>query len=863
MHDHNYLELNSPQEMHNEELSNDLYYDEQDHIKVDPTQEAIENLINEEFYKNLVTKFKDGSLNYIGVDLQDKIDQDKIAREPKDERYAKILKRLGYTENAKIGGADFPGASEVTHPIITEGCIDYASRAIKELLPPNGPVKTKIIGKETLEKVERANRKRDFLNWVFTSTDLNYRITNEKMLTQLPLAGSAFKKVYWDKNNSKLCIDFVPIDHLYLPYHCEDFQKADRITHIIKLDKDQFKIRCDEGMYYTKNITGLFGTVTEEKQSLPDYVSDAIEGKNNTNSTEQDEIVILYEVHVNLQLSFDSKTKGKLAPYIVTISEATSEVLSIYRNWEENDETFRRLDWFVQFNYITWRGLYGIGFGEILDGVAAATTGSLRALLDSAHTANFPTILATKGAKIIGQNTNIAPGQITQVEGPNNVTSKLSDQLMPLQLGQPQPILLQLMQYLDSKVQEFYNTTSSALENVGDETPVGTTLALIEEGSKRYAAINARLLDSERKVFEIVNRIFRHNLDTECIVEELGELVISRFDFEYNDIELVADPHIYSEAQRYAKNQAILQLAASKPEIYNMVEIHRRILESMHIQDIDRLFSLPQQAGRLNAVAENKAALDNTPLQVFADQDHLAHLKTHLGFATSPIFGSNPYNMQKMSGLLSHMQEHIAMLYGQVFNEALVQAGITNYNIMEDESIPQIDQTLESLQESVMNRVNLMLQPYMQPYSKWMQEVQKAMQPPPDPNVMKIQLEQQKLQLATQESQQKAKQDVLNSQVEQQKIDAEKVYDQTLLSIEQMKTNTEENRNILNARLELAKLQQEAGKHIDEKALEGYIHDTRLAFERDNATAENALKLLTLSQSNQQNSENVVQNASQ
>jgi len=848
MHDHNYMEFNSPQEMHNEELSNDLYYDSSDHIEIDIAKEHEEDIVNEIFYRNLAENFKEGELDYIGVELSEHIREDESARESKDERYAKILKRLGFADNARIGGADFPGASQVTHPIITEGCIDFASRAIKELLPPNGPVKTKILGKQTVEKLERAERKRKFMNWNFADK-LNYRVTLEKMLTQLALAGSQFLKLWWDKSRSQLQIDYVPLDHIYFPYHCEDFLTAERVTQIIKLDKGQFRRKCKDGFYIAHNESGIFETISEEAQTLPDSVSNAIEGKDSITNTEQNEVTVLYEVHTYLELDFDEMTKGELAPYIITVSKATNEVLAIYRNWEEGDESMIKLDWFVQFNYITWRGSLGIGFAEILDGVAAATTGSLRALLDSAHSANFPTLIGTKGTKIEGQNTNVAPGQITQVSGPNGMTSKLSDQLMPLQLGQPQPILLQLMQYLDAKVQEFYNTTSSALENVGDETPVGTTLALIEEGSKRYAAIHARLLDSEKRVFTIANRIFRHNLDTEVIVEELGELMISRFDFEFDDIELVADPHIYSEAQRFALNQAILQLAQSAPQLYNMVEIHRRILQSMNVQDIDRLFALPQQAGKLNAVAENKAVLDGTPLQAFTEQNHFAHLTTHLGFALNPMFGSNPFNMSKMIQLLNHIQEHVALLYGQVFNEALVQSGgAEHFSIMEDESIPQIDTALSDLQPQVLERVNKMLEPFMGPYQEWMQKVQQANQPPQDPNVMKAKADEQRVQLQAQEMQQKAQQSQADNEIAKMKIEADQNYNNTMLSLEQMKTNTEENRNILNAYMELEKMKLQQGMHIDEKMLEDHIHRTKADFERDNATADKALKAFELHQ---------------
>lgn len=848
MHDHNYLNLNSPQEMHNEELSNDLYYDEEDHIDIDPIREKIEDAEEDEFYRNLVEDFPDGGLDYIGTELALKIEEDETSRQYKDERYAKMLKRLGYTDQAMIGGADFPGASTVTHPLISEGCIDYASRAIKEILPPNGPVKTRIIGKETVEKLERAERKRQFVNWVLTAPKLEYRATQEKILTQSCLAGSAFKKLYWDKYRSRLCIDFIPLDQIYIPYHCEKFYEAERLTHLIKLDKDQFKRKCHEGVYITKNAEGLFETVTEESQSMPEYVSDAIQGKDSVTSTEQDEVIILYETQVNLELPWDEKSKGRLAPYIITIAKANNEVLSLYRNWDEKDETLEKLEWIVQYNYITWRGAIGIGFCEILDGVAAAVTGSLRALLDSAHTANFPTLLGTKGAKIVGQNTNVAPGQITQVEGANGMTSKLSDQIMPLQLGQPQPILLQLLEYLDAKVKEFYNTTSSALDNVGDETPVGTTLALIEEGSKRYAAINARVLEAETRTLQIACRIFKHNLEEECIVEELGEIIISRYDFEYDDIALVADPNIYSEGQRYAKNQALLQLADKYPQLYNALEVNRRILVSMDIQDIDRVLSVPQQAGKLNAVAENKSVLDGTPLQVFSDQDHLSHLQTHLGFALSPIFGSNQFNMAKMPLLLSHMQSHVSMLYGQVFNQALVEGGVSNFNILEDESTPDIDKELNKLQDIVLKKVTEMLQPYMQQYAQWMQQVQQANQPPQDPNMMKVQVEQQKLQLEAQEMQQKAQQAQMENQTAQQKLKSEQEYDQTMLNMEHMKTNTQQAQELMSAQIEIEKMKQAQGQHIDEKLLDKYVHDTELQFDHDNQHADRVLKLMELEQ---------------
>ena len=510
-----------------------------------------------------------------------------------------------------------------------------------------------------------------------------------------------------------------------------------------------------------------------------------------------------------------------MAPYIITIAEATNSVLAIYRNWEIGDESLRRLDWITQYNYITWRSVSGIGFAEILDGVAAATTGSLRALLDSATAANFPTLLASKGAKIVGQNTNVSPGQVTQVEGVNGMVSKLSDQIMPLQLGQPQPILMQLMEYLDTKVHEFYNTTSGALENVGDETPVGTTLALIEEGSKRYAAINARLHESQKQFFAITNRIFKHNLDEQCIIDELGELVISRYDFEFEDIEVVSDPRIFSEAQRYALNQATLQLAAQAPQLYNMPELHFRTLQSLGVQDIDKILNVPSVGGKLNAVAENIACLEGNAIQAFTNQNHMAHLVTHLQFMMNPIYGQNPANAPKMMVLLTHMQEHITMLYGQVMNEALIQVGGEQYKILDGESIPAIDKDLSKLNTIVLAQVQKMLAPYMDSYTKVSQQILQANQPPQSPEQMQMQMKQQELQQNQQETQAKlqmqGKEMQTHAQLEQMKL-------QTETQLQQLKDNTEK----LKLRNELAVATMQMESENKESASNVEIEKLRL-----------------------------------
>jgi hypothetical protein len=355
-----------------------------------------------EFYENLATYIRPTVLSDMATELLELIEKDKKSREKRDEQYEEGIRRTGMGKDAP-GGADFSGASKVVHPIMAEGCVDFASRAIKELFPPSGPVRTKIVGKSTREKLEKADRKREYMNWQLTSQIKNYRSELEQLLTQLPLGGGQYMKFWHDSRLNRPDVEFVPIDQIYLPYSCTNFYSSPRVTHVQDITRFEFEKRVRVGLYRDVKVVS---PSIEPDQTKAQTATDKVEGKETT-AYNEDGLRRVYEVYITMAIPEDDYTEGDVAPYIITVDENDNTILSIYRNWEEDDVTFEKLDWLVEWPFIPWRGAYPIGLPQLIGGLSAALTGALRALLDTAHINNSPALLKLKspgGRSMSGQS---------------------------------------------------------------------------------------------------------------------------------------------------------------------------------------------------------------------------------------------------------------------------------------------------------------------------------------------------------------------------------------------------------------------------------------------------------------------------
>jgi len=638
-----------------------------------------------EFMANLADTFPEAVLSSLATEYLELLEKDKEARKLRDLQYEDGLKRTGLGNDAP-GGADFEGASRAVHPMITEATVDFAARAMKELWPPAGPAKDKIEGRVTTEKVEKAKRKTQFMNWQLTVQATEARAEVEQLLTQLPLGGSQYLKVTWNEKRNRPNFLFVAIDDMLLPYAATNFYTSQRKTHVQYLTHLDYQRRVDSGMYRDVDLPPAS---QEPEGSVAEQANNKIEGREST-SYNTDGLRTVYEIYVNADLEEDEKADG-IAPYILTVDSDTRRVLALYRNWDEFDDSREELDWFVEFAFIPWRGAYAIGLPQMIGGLAAAATGALRALLDSAHINNSQTMLKLKGATTGrgGQTLGIQPTQIIEIEG-GLATDDIRKLAMPLPFNPPSTVLFSMLGFLVDAAKGVIRTSLEDFPDVSADSPVGTTLARMEQGMVVFSSIHARLHDSMARMLRVLHRLDAFYLDDEKEKAEVGEVLASRKDFVGPmDVVPVSDPNIFSEAQRYAQTQAVAARADTHPEVYNQRAVEKRILHQLKIPNPDELLGPDLQPVEENAVNENVFASTGRALLAFPRQDHMAHIKTHLGYMANPVLGmSELIAPTYLPVIVEHLKQHIAMWYAASVRE------IANYQIGGD--ISEIKEKLKS-----------------------------------------------------------------------------------------------------------------------------------------------------------------------
>ena len=613
---------------------------------------------DEDFYSNLAETVNLYDLEKIGMRYLDLIKKDKEAREKRDKQYEEGIRRTGLGDDAP-GGAMFFGASKVVHPVMAEACVDFAASAIKELFPPDGPTRTKILGEATPDKVDIAERKRDYMNWQLTEQIEEFKDETEQLLTQLPLGGSQFMKMWFDEKKKRPCAEFVPIDNILLPFASVNFYTAQRVTEVQDITEWEFKQRIYRGLY--RDVSFIRATM-EPTETHSEKASNKVEGRKYQDN--EDGLRRVYHIYTYLDLEEDKRTKGDTAPYVLMIDELDNQILGLYRNWEEGDETFTKLDWLIEFKFIPWRGAYAIGLPHLIGGLSAALTGALRALLDTAHINNSATMLKLKGAKISGQSQQIEVTQVTEIEGAPGVDD-VRKIAMPMPFNAPSPVLFQLLGWLDNAAKGVVSTSEEKIKDVNANAPVGTTQALIEQGAKVFSSIHARLHDSQKRVLMVLGRINRWYLDEQKKGDVVEELPISREDFRRNsDVVPVSDPHIFSETQRMAQNQAVLQLMQTYPQAFDVNAVLQRVLKQMKVPGVNELMPNAPKPVEQDSANENSAMALGKPAFAYPRQDHLAHIQAHLNFALDPNLGSNNLIAPKfIPQVLEHIKQHMMLWY--------------------------------------------------------------------------------------------------------------------------------------------------------------------------------------------------------
>jgi chaperonin GroES len=720
-----------------------------------------------QFSENLAETLPDPDLKKLSTRLLDLIARDKEARSKRDKQYEEAIKRTGMGNDAP-GGAEFAGASKVVHPMLTEACVDFAARAMKELMPAQGPAKDFIPGEVTAPKIAKARRKTALMNWQLTVQSTEFRSELEQLLTQVPLGGAQYLKTTWNSPRNRPSFLFVAIDDMYLPFAATNFYSAQRKTHVQFLTQLDYEERVRNKEFCDVDLapSGM-----DPDRSKASEATDKIEGKEST-SYNEDGLRTVYEVYTTAALEPGDDDDGDgddndevPKPYIISIDKSTSKVLSIYRNWDEQDDSFEELQWFVEFPFVPWRGAYPIGLSQMIGGLSGAATGALRALLDAAHINNSQTMLKLKGGAG-GQSLEIQPTQVLEIEGGLNVDDvrKLA---MPLPYNPPSPVLYQLLGFLVDAGKGVVRTTVEDLADSNANAPVGTTLARIEQGMVVFSAIHARLHDAMGRLLRVLHRLNGMYLDDEDIEEEVGEELATRKDFEGPmDVVPVSDPNIFSEAQRYAQVQAIAQRSAAMPGIYDPRKVEERILDVMKVPNAKDLLIPAREPKEQNAVNENVAMTLGKPVVAFPEQDHVAHLQTHLAYYASPILGGNPLITPSfVPSLLSHIREHLALWYASaIFDLGNEEAGQDIGEMMKNNKKPEekraFDRMLAQASMLVAGQASTVFAKLPPVIAQAMQAAQ-ALQPPPpmDPT-----------QVASQDVQRKAAADQANSQTKAQEL---------------------------------------------------------------------------------------------
>ena len=623
-----------------------------------------------EFYENLAEVFDEDVLQSLAIEFLDFIDVDKEARTERDKQYEEGLRRTGLGKDAP-GGATFDGASKVVHPVMAEACVDFAASASKELLPSDGLVKTDIKGSADKLKTDTAERKANFLNWQLTEQIPEYRDEMEQLFTQLPLGGSQFFKWRFDFEQKRPTCEWVAIDNILLPYSSTNFYTSPRVTEVQDITEDTFLQRVEAGIY--RDIDSQYTSDAPiNDQTRSEKANNKIEGKENSIKN-VDGLRRIYEITCFIRLDDDELTDGKRAPYILTIDESSSQVLALYRNWEANDEKLEKLDWYVEYKFIPWRGAYAIGLPHLIGGLSAALTGSLRALLDAAHINNSQTMLKLKGGRIGGQSDRIEPTQVVEIEGAPGVDD-VRKIAMPMPFNPPSSVLFNMLGWLTDAAKGVVTTAEEKISEANNNMPVGTAQALIEQGAKVFSSIHARMHRSQAKSLAIVSRINHWYLEE--MDNQSGEEIKVRDFAANNDIRPVSDPNIFSETQRVAQNQALLQMAGSAPPgMFDVRAVYRRVLQQLKVPAIDEVLPNPMGAAESNPALENVSMTMGRPAAAYPDQDHVSHIKIHLDYANNPAYGGNPVIGPVFAPhALEHIKQHLTLHYLQSMRAYVAQA---------------------------------------------------------------------------------------------------------------------------------------------------------------------------------------------
>jgi hypothetical protein len=712
-----------------------------------------------EFYENIADSLEQKDLDALATELVRKVEYDKESRKRRDKQYEEGTKRTGLGNEAP-GGASFQGATNVVHPMLTEACVDFSSRAIRELFPAEGPVRDFIPGKSTRARVEKAHRKTSYLNWQCTQQMVEFRSELEQLLTQTPLAGVGYLRIIPDAKKARPVACFVPVDDVYLPYAASSFYSAERSTYVEHITEQEYKYRVKEGIYRDIDLTppAQVPEVTKAEKA-----NQKIEGKE-SNTYNEDGLRDIYEVSVSAELESEHGN----APYRISVDAVSHKIAAIVRNWEQEDPTKEPMYWMSEWPFVPWRGAYPIGLTHMIGSLSGAATGALRALLDSAHINNLPTLLKLKGTNFSGQSLELNVTQVTEVEGAI-ATDDIRKLMMAVPFNPPSATLFSLLGFLVDAGKGVVQTTFEKFADSSNANmPVGTTLALIEQGMKVFSAIHARLHVAMARTLAILHRINRMYLTDAEVRKQTGEQMVRRRDFEGPlDVIPVSDPEIFSDVQRFAQMQVVAQRAQANP-LYDQRKVELMILNQTRIPDAENLLVPQPRPEPMNAVNENLAMTLGRPVAAFPDQDHLAHLQVLIDFMASPFFGQSPVIAPAfLPAALTHIKEHVSLWYvTEIYNLVSDEMGADlgdQMKAFDTDTRAELDRTLAAASTFVMQVAPQVFQKFPPVIQQAMQLLDELTPAPQDP---KAAADMQKAQLQAKTAREKIAADERKQQVQ-------------------------------------------------------------------------------------------------
>ena len=758
-------------------------------VEIEPGHES-----SEEFSANLADEMDGQALATLASDLLGDVESDVAARKDWIQTYVDGLELLGLKIEER--SEPWEGACGVYHPLMSEALVKFQSETMMSIFPAQGPVKTLVIGKETPDKKDAAERVQDDMNYQLTEVMQEYRPETERMLWGLGLSGNAFKKVYFDPSMNRQVAMYVPAEDIIVPYGASSLASADRITHVMRKTENEVRALQLAGFYRDVDLGEPSNSLDEVEKKIAEQLG--------FRATTDDRYK-LYEIHVNLDLEGfehtdeDGEATGLALPYIVTIEKGSQTVLAVRRNWEEDDENNTKRQHFVHYGYIPGFGFYCFGLVHLIGAFAKSGTSLIRQLVDAGSLANLPGGFKTRGLRVKGDDTPIAPGEFRDVDVPSGA---MRDNIMPLPYKEPSQTLMALLNQIVEEGRRFANTADLQLSDMSANAPVGTTLAILERTLKVMSAVQARIHFSLKQELKLLKVIIADYTPEDYNYEPVeGDRKAKKSDYDNVDVIPVSDPNASTMAQKIVQYQAVLQLAQGAPQLYNLPLLHRQMLDVLGIKNAQKLIPMEEDQKPADPVTENQSILMLKPVKAFQYQDHQAHIAVHMSAMQDPkiqsLLKDNPQAPVFQAAMMAHVNEHLGFQYRVEIEQQLgmslpAQKDSSGEDVNMD---PEVEARLSPLLAQAAQRLLQQNQAQVQ-----QQQNQQQAQDP------LIQMQQQELQLKGQEQQRKAAKDQMDAQLKKKQIDIDAM--KAAAQIKQQKASRD-----LDALKTVAQLQAEKQQH--------------------------------------------------